>query len=58
LGRPMKMMNWTQKAQDRDVWKKPISSSGETTVYEEEDINNVGNYRPISILSPLTIIFL
>lgn len=32
----MKMMNWTQKAQDRDVWKKPISSSGETMVYEKD----------------------
>jgi len=29
--------NWTQKANDRDVLKRPISSSGETTsVYEEE----------------------
>jgi len=27
--------NGTQKAQDRDVWKRPISSSGQTTVYEE-----------------------
>jgi len=34
--KPAAGRNWTQKAQDRDVWKRPISSSGETTVYEEE----------------------